>query len=147
MLILGAALSGCAGTVPMEPAPDANNPACATVIVQLPDTVAGLERRTTNAQSTGAWGNPPGVELRCGIEPSGPTEKQCVNVNGVDWIIDESTPPLYRFEAYGREPGLEVYVNSELASGTSTVTDLAVAVRNLPQTRACLSIADFEDLQ
>lgn len=142
------ALAGCAANdVPMEPAENANDPACANVTVRLPKTVAELERRTTNAQATGAWGNPVGVELRCGIVPSGPTTDECVHVAGVDWIIDSSTAPLYRFEAYGREPGIEVFVNSELASGTRTVEDLAALVKVLPQTRKCLSVNDvFADL-
>lgn len=129
----------------MEPAEDAGNPACADVIVRLPDTVAGLDKRSTNAQATGAWGDPVGVELRCGTATSGPTTDECVNVNGVDWIIDRTNAPLYRFEAYGRTPGLEVYVNNEVASGTSTVTDLAAVAKLLPQTRQCLSVMDFEE--
>lgn len=137
-------LTGCAGTVSMHSAENANDPACADVIVRLPSTVSGLDKRTTNAQATGAWGNPVGVELRCGIEPSGPTTDDCVNVNGVDWIIDRTNAPLYRFEAYGRSPGLEVFVNNEVASGTSTVTDLAGVAKVLPQTRQCLSLIDFE---
>jgi len=141
------ALSGCSGMVPMEPAQDANNPACAGLIVRLPETVAGLKKRTTNAQSTGAWGDPSGVELRCGITPSGPTTDECVNVNGVDWIIDDSNAPLYRFEAYGRTPGLEVYVNNEVASGTSTVNDLAAVAKLLPQERQCVGATDFTDLE
>lgn len=128
----------------MHAADDANNVACADVIVRLPPTVAGHEKRTTNAQSTAAWGNPVGIELRCGIEPSGPTTDECVNVDGVDWIIDRTNAPLYRFEAYGRSPGLEVYVDNEVASGTSTVTDLAAIAKLLPQTRQCLSLMDFE---
>ncbi|NLA66365.1 MAG: DUF3515 family protein [Leucobacter sp.] len=142
---LMAGLAACAGSVPMHPAEDANNPACADVIVRLPGEVAGLDKRSTNAQSTGAWGDPVGVELRCGIEPSGPTTDDCVNVNGVDWIIDRSNAPLYRFEAYGRSPGLEVFVNSEVASGTSTVTDLAAIAKLLPQSRQCLSLMDFDE--
>lgn len=139
-------LTACAGDVPMQPAPNANDPACADVIVRLPDTVAGLERRTTNAQSTGAWGSPAGVLLTCGIEPSGPTTDDCVNVNGVDWIIGRDNAPLYRFEAYGRDPGLVVIVDSERASGTETVVDLGAVVSLLPQTRACSSLADTLDL-
>lgn len=141
-LTLTTVLTGCSGDVPMDAAPDANNPACADVIVRLPDTVANLERRTTNAQSTGAWGEPVGVELYCGIEPSGPTTDDCVNVSGVDWIIDRSGAPLYRFEAYGRKPGLVVIVNSELASGTETVVDLGTVAKLLPQTRQCTSLVD-----
>lgn len=126
----------------MEPAAEANSPDCASVIVRLPQTVAGLERRTTNAQSTGAWGDPATVQLRCGIEPSGPTTDTCVNVNGVDWIIDESAAPLYRFEAYGRSPGLEVFVDSEKLSGTDVVNDLSAVARELPQERQCTSLAE-----
>lgn len=141
-------VSACSsGEVPMDAAEDANNPACADVIVRLPDTVADLDRRTTNAQSTGAWGDPAGVLLRCGVEPSGPTTDECVDVNGVDWIIDRSNAPLYRFEAYGRSPGLEVIVNSEQASGTATVVDLAAVVQYLPQERECTSLADTLDLE
>lgn len=143
---LALGLAGCARDVPMHPAADANDPACADVIVRLPDTVAGLERRTTNAQATGAWGDPVGVELRCGIEPSGPTTDRCVNVNGVDWVIDDSAAPLYRFEAYGRSPGLEVFVNSELASGTVTVTDLGLVAGLLQQTRQCVGASDLLEL-
>ena len=90
----------------MHPAENANDPACADVIVRLPDEIGELKRRNTNAQSTGAWGDPAGVLLYCGIEPSGPTTDQCVSVNGIDWIMDDSEAPLFRFEAYGREPGL-----------------------------------------
>lgn len=138
-------LTGCAGDVPMTPAENANDPACANVTVRLPDTVAGLKKRTTNAQATGAWGDPSGVELRCGIEPSGPTTESCVSVNGVDWIIDDSQAPLYRFEAYGRSPGLEVIVNSEQASGTDAVVDLGAVAKVLPQKHHCTSPQDLEE--
>jgi hypothetical protein len=139
-------LASCAATYPMEAAPDANDPACADVVVRLPDTVAGLDRRTTNAQSTGAWGDPAAVLLYCGIEPSGPTTDECVSVNGVDWIIDRTNAPLYRFEAYGRSPGLQVVVDSELVSGTEAVVALGPVVKLLPQVRECLSLIDSLEL-
>lgn len=141
-ITMSLALSGCASAVPMQPAEDANNPACADVIVRLPKTVAELPKRTTNAQATGAWGDPVGVELRCGVPTSGPTTDMCVSVKGVDWIIDDSEAPIYRFEAYGREPGLEVFVNSELASGTMVATDLTNVAQMLPQVRQCTSYDD-----
>lgn len=145
--LLGIFLTGCAREVPMQPAEDANNPACADVIVRLPDTVAEQEQRRTNAQATGAWGEPAAVLLYCGIEPSGPTTDSCVNVNGVDWVIDKSNEPMYRFEAYGRSPGLEVIVNAELVSGTAAVLDLTQAVSQLPQERQCSNLVDELDLQ
>lgn len=130
----------------MDPAVDAENPACANVIVRLPQIVGGMEKRTTNAQSTGAWGDPASVLLYCGIEPSGPTTDTCVNVNGVDWIIDESQAPLYRFEAYGRSPGLEVIVDSEKVSGTEVTVDLSAVAKELPQERQCTSVSDTFDI-
>lgn len=133
--------------MPLEAAPDANNPACADVIVRLPDVVAGLDKRTTNAQSTGAWGDPASIILYCGIEPSGPTTERCVNVNGVDWIIDESQAPLFRLEAYGRNPGLQIVVNSEEASGTDAMLGLSSVVDQLPQERKCLSVDDTLELE
>lgn len=136
-VMLAFGVAGCSATVPMHPAEAANDPACAKVTVNLPKTVSGLDKRTTNAQATGAWGDPVGVELRCGVPTSGPTTDLCVTVKGVDWIIDESEAPLYRFEAYGREPGLEVFVNSEIASGTLVATDLSNVAAMLPQVREC----------
>lgn len=135
-------LSGCAGTVPMHAAPDANNPACADVTVRLPQKVANLDKQQTNAQATGAWGEDGGVQLVCGEKPQGPTTKTCVNVDGVDWVIDDTKKPIYRFIAYGRTPGLSVYVNSEKASGTEAVVDLGPAVSQLPQKRKCLDVQD-----
>ena len=64
-----------------------------------------------------------------------------------DRIIDESQAPLYRFEAYGREPGLEVFVNSELASGTLVTTDLANVAGMLPQTRQCTGYDDNRKIE
>lgn len=145
--VLTGTLTGCATrAVPMQPAVDANNPACADVIVRLPDTLGELDRRNTDAQSTGAWGDPAAVLLYCGIEPSGPTTDECMNVNGVDWIRDDSNEPLFRFEAYGREPGLEVIIDARLTSGTSIITELTAVVSQLPQTRECTGVADTFDL-
>lgn len=75
-------LAGCASTVPLQAAPNANDPACANVIVRLPSEISGLEKRSTDAQSTGAWGTPDAILLRCGIQPTGPTTETCVSVNG-----------------------------------------------------------------
>lgn len=147
MASLAGGLAGCASTVPMEPAPDANNPECASITVRLPQTVSGMERRTTNAQSTGAWGDPVGVELRCGSPVSGPTTNLCVSVKGVDWIIDDSKAPIYRFEAYGREPGLELFVNSEHASGTLVASDLSNVAQMLPQKRKCTGYDDTRKVE
>ena len=56
--------SGCAPTLNLEPGPDANNPGCAEVVVRLPNQLGELPSRNTNAQGTGAWGEPASVILR-----------------------------------------------------------------------------------
>lgn len=130
----------------MEAAPDANDPLCADVTVRLPQTIDDMKKRTTNAQATGAWGNPADVLLYCGIKPSGPTTLKCVTVDGVDWIVDDSRDPIYRFEAYGRHPGLEVIVNSaNNVSGTNVLTALSSSVSKLPQEGKCSSIDEMVD--
>jgi len=148
IVILAFVVSGCGAIVPVEAADDANDPLCAEVIIRLPQTVDGQSKRETNAQATGAWGVPASVILRCGIEPTGPTALPCVNLNGIDWIRDDSLAPIYRFEAYGREPGLEVIVDAEAEtpiSGTNVLIDLQGAVSQLPQTRQCISLSETYD--
>ncbi|MBT1018185.1 DUF3515 family protein [Canibacter sp. lx-72] len=138
-------LSGCTPSVPVEAAADANNPLCAEVTVRLPDTLAKLTKRSTTSQATGAWGNPAAVIARCGLPPTAPTVNACISVNDVDWVVDDSQKPRYRFTAYGREPGLEIFVESEKVSGTDALLDISEAVKQLPQKRRCLNHRDTLD--
>ncbi|MBB4071010.1 DUF3515 family protein [Canibacter oris] len=147
---LAITLTACAAEVPLDAAPDANNPDCAQVTVRLPDTVTTHAKRATNAQATGAWGDPAVVILRCGLPISTPTTDPCITVNGIDWVVDDSAAPRYRFEAYGRSPGLEVFVDSEQISGTDALLELSPAVQQLPQVRQCLTSStslDSTDIQ
>ncbi|WP_125107852.1 MULTISPECIES: DUF3515 domain-containing protein [Gulosibacter] len=138
-------LSGCSGpSVAMQPAESAAAPECADVTVRLPDTVDGLEKRETNAQATGAWGNPASVLLRCGVPSPGPTSDRCISLNGIDWIEDASEAPTYRYTSYGRTPAVEVAIDSSTGvSGTNALIDLQDAVGMLPQTGACVGPDDL----
>jgi hypothetical protein len=137
-----AALTACSQPVPFDPAPDAADPACAAVVVRLPDEVAGQAERETNAQGTGAWGSPASVLLRCGVEPPGPTTLRCVSVDDVDWIIDESDAPRYRFTTYGRTPAVEVVVDNDVVPGTTVITDLSAAVGAIPAEGGCTDLEE-----
>jgi len=106
-IALAAGLAGCSTTVHLEPAADANDPACANVSVLLPDTVGGYERVWTDAQATGAWGDPT-VVLRCGVEPPAPSDLVCTTLGGVDWLVLEQEEERQRLVTYGREPAIEV---------------------------------------
>lgn len=134
-LVLAAGLSllaGCTSTVSMTPALDANDAACADVTVRLPGTVAGESRRWTDAQATGAWGDPSAVLLTCGVEVPGPSTLVCQSVKGIDWIIDDTDAPNYRFTTFGRVPAVQVYLDYDRVSGQQVLTDLATAVGQLP---------------
>jgi hypothetical protein len=137
-IALSIALSACSPTVSLEPAADANNPGCAEVIVRLPDAVDGQERRTTNAQSTAAWGNPATVILRCGIEPVEISTLPCVTASDVDWLVDESAKPSFRFISFGRDPAIEVIVDSENAVGVNVLDGLSPAVQTIEPNKICL---------
>ena len=138
-IALTLSLSACSPTVSLEPAADANNPGCAEVIVRLPDAVDGQDRRNTTAHSTAAWGNPATVILRCGIEPVEISTLPCVTANGVDWIVDDSAKPSFRFISFGRTPALEVIVDSENAVGVNALDSLAEAVKSIEPTKECVS--------
>ena len=135
-------LVGCTAAVPLQPAADANNPACADVIVHLPATVADQAERETNAQATGAWGDPAAVLLHCGVPVPGPTTTPCLNVNGIDWLEDDSEAPTYRYTTYGRDPAVELVIDSEIVSGSTVLVDLANAVSSIPATGQCVGAED-----
>ncbi len=126
------ALTGCSATVAMEPASAANDPACAAVTVRLPDTVDGQDRRWTDAQATGAWGSPTRVLLTCGLDAPGPSTLPCQSAGGVDWLIDDSEAPNYRFTTFGRTPAVEVYLDYEVVSARTVLDALGTAVQQLP---------------
>lgn len=130
-------LSSCSATVVLEPAADSNNPACAEVTVRLPEVIGDLPKRSTNAQATGAWGDPVGVIVRCGLAPAEVSDLPCVSAGGVDWLVDESESPNYRFISYGSNPATEVIVNSSAVSGVSALDAVGPAVSSIAATKKC----------
>lgn len=135
-------LSGCAGTVPLEPGPDANNPECAAISVRVPDSINDLNRRTTNAQATAAWGDPAAVIYRCGLPEQGPSDLPCFDVDGVDWLLDESNAPRYVFTTYGRTPVTEVIVDITYVAGADAVRAISPAVSFVDADARCLAATD-----
>ena len=134
------ALSGCTSTVTLDAAPDSNNPLCAEITVRLPQNLAGQDKRSTDAQATGAWGNPSTILLRCGLPPVEASLLKCVTVENVDWLVDPSNAPSYRFITFGRKPATEVIVDSKKVAGIDVLTNLSLAIQNIPATRTCTAI-------
>lgn len=136
-------LSACAPTVRLQPAPEANTVECANMTVRLPDTVGALERRSVDAQSTAAYGDPTAVIVRCGMPRPGPSTLPCVTVDGVDWLIDDRDRPRFVFISYGLDPATEVIVDSDRVSGTQALQALSGAVASQsPPVGACLGAED-----
>lgn len=135
-------LSGCATTVNLEAAEDANNPACAEVMVRLPDSLGEHQQRFTNSQATAAWGDPAAVLLRCGLPQVTVSELPCVTARDFDWLVDESQAPSYRFISYATNPAVEVIVDSDVASGVTSLESLEAAVSVLEQTKRCTVISN-----
>lgn len=136
-VVFAIAMSGCSPTVNLEAAPNANDPGCAEVIVRLPDEIDGHQKRTTNAQATGSWGEPSVVILRCGIEPVEASTLTCVSAGEVDWLVDDSQKPSFRFITFGRNPATEVIVDSTAIAGVTALETLAGAIQNSEPTKTC----------
>jgi Protein of unknown function (DUF3515) len=144
-VVAAATLSGCSGaTVTLTPAAhDATNAKCASVVVQLPTSVSTLSERVTDTQGTGAWGTPADILLRCGVPVPDPTSAlPCITVNGIDWLRNDKKAPVYVFTTYGRDPAVAVTVNSKdvKADGNKALTDLALAVGQIPAKHRCIAV-------
>lgn len=143
-------LAGCAARVPVEAAPFADDPACAEVVLALPDELGDLPRLRTTSQASLAWGDPAHpVVLRCGVTPPGPSTDQCVRADDgevtVDWVAvpgpaDDQGSADWTFTTYGRSPAVEVQVPAEVTGTRSTafLMELGPAIARVAAERTCL---------
>jgi len=154
LLLLGTGLlGGCSTTVHLEPADDAGNPACADVMVGLKnaDSIADLDRRWTDAQATAAWGESGGdsaIFLRCGVTVPGPTAAlQCATLEGVDWLVDDSETPYLRLTTYGRDPAVQLYIDSEAVSSNDVISNRALvgAITTIPVDGRCTTPDELDE--
>lgn len=139
----GLLLAGCSPIVALDPAPHANDPTCAQVIVRLPGTLENLPRRETNAQATGAWGEPVAILLRCGVTVPTASSLPCLETDGFQWLRDDSKAPSYVFTSYGRSPAIAVVIDRTKLSPGSALQDLEPLVAlTKPNGHRCLSVGD-----
>lgn len=160
--VLGAALAGCSAPVSVQPAPDAANPACAPLMLALPDTLGDTQLRKTTSQATAAWGDPAAAVLRCGVASPGPSTDRCVSVNGVDWVIRENGSTAapgassssaaagdggtYTLTTFGREPATELLLDTGRLSSATVLASLSPAVSKVPATKHCVGQEDLATL-
>jgi hypothetical protein len=144
-LILLGALAGCSTTIHVDAAEDADNPACADVSVLLPDAIGDLDRVWTDAQATGAWGEPT-VVLRCGVDVPAPSDLVCQTIGGVDWLVLEQEEERQRLVTYGREPAVEVNIRrGEQIDFQSIVDSISTSIQSglAPATAKCTDRVEF----
>ena len=141
-ITLAGSLTACTAGVSLESAPDSNNPNCAEISVRLPEVVAEMNKRVTDAQATGAWGNPTSVILRCGLPAVEVSTLPCVTASGVDWLVDDSKKPSYRFITFGRKPATEVIVDSNKVAGVTALSDLSGAIQSVEATKHCSTVTN-----
>ena len=134
-------LTACAPTVTIDEAKDASNPACAPMMVALPDSLADATRRTTSSQATAAWGDPSLVILRCGVTVPGPTTDKCVTVNGVDWVLKEGDP-AWTITSYGRDPATELVLDPNKIPSATVLAEVSTAAAKIPASGGCLGPGD-----
>jgi hypothetical protein len=140
-------ITACSPAVDVTPAADAANPACAPMMVALPDAIGDAKLRKTNSQATAAWGDPSQVILRCGVNVPGPTTDRCVSVNGVDWVIKEADS-AWTLTTFGRKPATEILLtkDQETISSATVLADLSGAAAKIPATGNCVGQEDLQNL-
>ena len=88
------ALAGCSSTPTIDDVElsSADRAACESLVADLPDTLAGLDRREVEpADALGAaWGDPAYV-LTCGVAEPGDYEPtaECNVIDGVGWYVPD----------------------------------------------------------
>ena len=107
-------------------------PACASAALLWPATVSGMPRRETDPSSPGvrAWGDP-AVIARCGVAALGPTDTECVEVDGVGWIPQALTDGT-KFTSFGTDPAVEVLVPGKYAPEPLLLPVFAPVAKALP---------------
>lgn len=127
----------------LNPAPDSNDPACADITVRLPQAVNDQVKRETDAQATGAWGDPVSVILSCGAAVPAASDLPCVDVEDYEWLRDATNAPDYTFTLYGRTPAVQVSVDSTRVDPGIALGTLAPVLRYTQANGlACSSLED-----
>jgi len=63
-------------------------------------------------------------------------------VPNIDWLLDESKAPSYRFISYARFPATEVIVDSTVVAGVTVLEELAASIGVLEATKRCTEVTN-----
>ncbi|GAA1921728.1 DUF3515 domain-containing protein [Nocardioides hwasunensis] len=120
------ALAACSSTIEIDDPPDlsgSDRAACEALVADLPDTLAGQERRDVEPAGAlgAAWGDPAYV-LTCGVRQ--PTDyeptAECSVIAGVGWYVPAGQLSDLRDDATPIALSLEPYVEVEVPADYRT---------------------------
>ena len=116
--------------------------ACESPMSRMPPTVGGepageaTVAEGTDPRDVRRWGDP-AIIATCGWPALGPTPDQCLDVDGVDWVVQELSDGV-RFTTFGRDPAIEVLVPDTYAPAPLLLPAFGAAARALPSNdRSC----------
>ncbi|MCX4765670.1 DUF3515 domain-containing protein [Streptomyces sp. NBC_01275] len=124
-------------------APRGDAPECARIARGYPSSLGGQERSGPRLAGVAAWGEG-AVVLRCGLEPPAPTVDRCLNVNGVDWVLEDAKFRDGRkvLITYGRDPAVELAITDRAAQTDTALVELSRAVQPIRQIAKCVGDTD-----
>jgi hypothetical protein len=78
-----------------------------------------------------AWGDP-AVVARCGVPGLGPTDTECLEVDGAGWIPEPLSDGT-RFTSFGTDPAVEVLVPADYAPEPLLLPAFTAVAEALPR--------------
>jgi hypothetical protein len=114
----------------------AHHGACEAVMPLMPSSVGGRAASDRFVATAGdrrdirVWGEP-AIIATCGWPALGPTADECLEVDGVDWVVQRLSDGA-RFTTYGRDPAVEVLVPHAYAPEPLLLPAFGDAARALP---------------
>jgi uncharacterized protein DUF3515 len=114
------------------------------MISAAPDTVLGKNRDPVDGPGAASWGDT-SIVLRCGVTPPPPTPNLCMNVDGVDWVLNKKRDmhdERVALTTYGRVPAVELTVARAVGHHGGALTTVNHLLDAVPQARKCTSLAD-----
>jgi hypothetical protein len=124
--------AGCSAPL-VQPAPRAEDPACARALGAAPQKLLGQDRSDVRGAGALAWGDPL-IVLRCGYPGVGATSDACLEVEGVDWVVADPNADPVVFAAFGRDPTVQLAVPASYgrSNAAASLVGLAPVARALP---------------
>lgn len=124
-------LSACTRGPEVALAPGASAPPCSSA--PWPGDVSGHARVPTQPDdpSVAAWGDP-AIIARCGLDPLAPTTRDCVTVDGVDWVVRQLSDGSAA-TTYGRDPAIEVLAPGAYGPVPLLLPAFTAVARSLPE--------------